>query len=389
MSISGILPMLICSAAFLIIGYLVWRKNKAIAAVIGFIGLVLFIHSFGILTNDHGDKLARKNFEKLLSGLDAPDLWAHLEEEADEAELMFAGLSSMALYRGAKRFPEHSLRAQTIMKTLVDWVSDTRRFPAWTERSKWSQHAFFLAQAASIIGHYQSLSADETYAPSFQAAAEYLGRNMPRSPYKMLVSRPVENLFRPSDNAAAIYAISLHDRYYATEYLETATQDWLQYVSSELTYRESRLPCSAFSETDRCRYAPNATALGLTYAYLSAAYEGDMPPGIANGFLEWNHYFKQRNLSPYSLQIRTLPRGQADPNSCNLAAQPLGCERYENAIGLWLSSEQSGWYTYARLFNGLRLRNTFGKEISLSQWTARRRIVPMTRLAIETLGLLH
>ncbi|MEM8584840.1 MAG: hypothetical protein AAGF87_11250 [Bacteroidota bacterium] len=380
--------MLLCSAAFLVIAYFVWQRNRAVAAVVGVVGLVLSVHSFGVLTNDNGHKMARTHFESLLNNLASEDFYLHLNEEAGEAELMLAGLSSMALYRGAKTFPEFSNRAQSLLRDLVDWVSDTRRFPVWTQRNQWARHSFFLAQAASIIGHYQDLSKDETYAASFQAVAEYLGRNMPRSPYKMLVSRPVENLFRPADNAAALYAIALHDRYYATQYLDVALQDWLQYVASELTYRESRLPCSAFSETDRCRYAPNATALGLTYAYLSSI-SGELPEGVRNGYLEWNHYFKRRNLSPFSLQIRTLPRGQADPNSCNLAAQPLGCERYENAIGLWLSAEQEGWYTYARLLNGLRLRKTFGEEISFDRWTARQRVVPLTRLAIESIALLH
>ncbi|MEM6396345.1 MAG: hypothetical protein AAF741_08365 [Bacteroidota bacterium] len=388
MSLSGILPMLLCSLVFVAVGLLLRTKNKVVAAVIGLIGLVLTIHSVGIFTNDRGDKLAAEQFEALLENFEEEDIWPHFYDEASDQELMLASLTSMALYRGALRFPDYEARAVGVMRALADWVTDTKRFPVWKMRTSRAREVFFLAHAACIIGHYQHTSKDETYSDEFQRSAEYLGRNMTKSPYKMLVSRPTENLFRPADNAVGIYAISLYDGYYATQFLTPTMEDWLKYVASELTYRESRLPCSSFSETDRCRYAPNATSLGIAYAYLAAATP-DVPEGVHTGYKEWAHYFKKRNLSPYTLQIRTLPRGQSDPNSCNIASAPLGCERYENAVGLWISAEHQGWYTYGRLLNGLRLRATFGQKTDYSRWTPRQRVVPLTRLAIESIGLLH
>lgn len=380
--------MLLCSLVFVAVGLLLRSKNKWLAAVIGIVGLVLTIHSIGIFTNDRGDKLAAKQFETLLENFEEDDLWPHLYDEANDKELMLASLTSMGLYRGAERFPEYEERAEAVLLALTDWVTDAKRFPVWDLRTSRAQEVFFLSHAACIIGHYQHLSKDETYSDAFQRSAEYLGRNMTKSPYKMLVSRPTENLFRPADNAVGIYAISLYDSYYATEFLAPVLDDWLNYVASELVYKESRLPCSSFSETDRCRYAPNAASLGVTYAYLAAA-TNDIPEGVHTGYLEWAHYFKRRSLSPYTLQIRTLPRGQADPNSCNIASAPLGCEKYENAVGLWISAENKGWYTYGRLLNGLRLRATFGQKPDYSRWTPRQRVVPLTRLAIESIGLLH
>lgn len=344
------------------------------------------IYALGLVANDRDKRLAFGHYQQLQTAFSAEDLWQYIDEQPSEADLLLVGLSSMAFYRAARRFPAHRDRIAGTMREMADWVSDPDRFSAWNDRRNWEQRTFFLSQAAIILGHYQLISLDEQMAPRWQAAAEYLGRNMPRSPYKHLISRPSEDYFRVADNAAALYAISLYDEYYAATYFEEAHADWVTYIERELQFEEGRLPCAAFSSTNRCKLEPNATALGLTYGYLAAAQPEQANP---TGYREWLHFFKRSSLSPFSLTISDNQRGKDPVSHCDEGSVPMVCGEYENAIGLWLAADQKGWYTYARLFSTLRIRDRLNGPIDYQAWRPRQRIAPLTRLALETIGLLH
>ena len=378
--------MLLCGLLFWGVAYLLWSRMRRWSWLPALVGLVMMIYALGLVANDRDKRMAFKHYQQLQTAFGAEDLWQQINEQPTEADLMLVGLSSMAFYRAAQRFPAYRDRIEGTMRAMAEWVNNPERFPAWNDRRNWEQRTFFLSQAAIILGHYQLISLDEQLAPRWQSAAEYLGRNMIRSPYKNLISRPSEDYFRVADNAAALYAISLHDQYYASTYFETAYSDWSTYIARELQFEEGRLPCSAFSSTNRCKLEPNAVALGLTYAYLAAAQPDQVDP---IGYREWLHFFKQSSLSPFSLTISGNQRGKDDIHHCDEGAYPLACQEYENAIGLWLTADQKGWYTYARLFSTLRLRERLKGDIDYSAWRPRQRIAPLTRLALETIGLLH
>ncbi|MEM9836039.1 MAG: hypothetical protein AAF828_06030, partial [Bacteroidota bacterium] len=245
----------------------------------------------------------------------------------------------------------------------------------------WKDNLFFLAHAAIIMGHYQDLSKDETYAQRFRQVGEFLGKGIPNARYKNLVSHPQEDVMRAADNAAAIYAISLYDQYYATNYTPAAMANWKTYLEKELRFAESHLPCSGFTATNRCKLDPTASSIGMMLGYLGAAGDEDQMM-----YREWLHYFKDLGLSPLSLSFSSGMRRKDDPRFCDLAAYPLPCEAHLPAIGLWLAAEYGGDYTFARLLSRQLLTNkrTLADELPLSNPTRRRE--KLTDIAIRVIA---
>ncbi|MEM6769766.1 MAG: hypothetical protein AAF597_04190 [Bacteroidota bacterium] len=160
--------------------------------------------------------------------------------------------------------------------------------------------------------------------------------------------------------------------------------DWSTYLREELYYAESRLPCAAFSVTNRCQLEPSATATGLYIAYRAAAIPGEVGSNIP--WQEWMHYFKQTSFSPFSVGIRHNMRNGQETRFCDQGAQPLGCNRYERAVGLWAAAEYGGDYTYYRLFAGLVFRRWFYSPVDYGSMSPSRRLKALTRVALQTVG---
>ena len=138
---------------------------------------------------------------------------------------------------------------------MADWVVKRNNFSQWRSRgSDWEREVYFMAHAGIVLGHYQLVTGRENYAEQLQRIGEFLGNRMRKARYKHLYSREGEDLLRPADNAAAIYALTLYDRYYGEAYTAPTAREWIDYIGRELHYAESRLPCAAFNETNRLQH---------------------------------------------------------------------------------------------------------------------------------------
>lgn len=352
MAFTGVLPTIFLGAAFLGLAYFVWSRKKWAAALPVLIGLGLIIYAFNVYAKAGNYKIAQSDYVWLLTEWGRADLQDFILESPTEENLFAVSLYSQALYQSVQQFPGEKERAITLLAPYAAWVANARNFDEWRLTNRWDEAVFFLAHASIILGHYQDLSKDETHAARWRQIGEYLGRALPASRYKNLLSRQREELYRPADNAAALYALKLYDDYYAAELSFSARKNWLQYLKSELEYAESHLPCSAFSSTNTCKLDPTAGALGLMLAYLGAAGSDDE----IQLYREWLHYFKNFSFSPLSVDFNGGMQKKEAPRFCNEGAFPLACNDALDEIGMWLAAEYGGHYTYARLLSKRILR---------------------------------
>lgn len=382
-------PALLLSLLFLVPAWWLWRNDRRGWAILPLATCVLLLGlTIAVQLQDTNRTQSRHDVETLLSELNRPDLWQTTDLTNKEELLYLASSASMALYRARPFMPERTGAIDSALFRLADWSVNKSKLSQWRSHRNWDLQAFFLSHAGATLGHYQLATQDaDTFKEEFRDIGEHLGQRLRRGRYKHLISRPAEEFFRPADNAAALYALSLYEKAFGKGYLEANYSDWSEYLTAELYYAESRLPCAAFSVTNRCQLEPSATASGLYIAYRAAALPGGVEDNIP--WKEWVHYFKQTSFSPYSVSIRHNMRNGQETRFCDQGAQPLGCNRYERAVALWAAAEYDGDYTYFRLFASQVFRRWFYPEVDYASMSPPRRLRALTRIALQTVGTAH
>lgn len=388
MTFPGILPPLLFSLVFLLPAWWLYRTDRKVwAGVPALTFLVLFVYTIVIYLEAINHTQAEYDLDLLLTELERPDLWESGDLRDDEETLFLASMGSQALFRAGEVFPERRADITTVLIRLAQWVTEPDHFRQWQRRSNWDREMYFVAHAGIILGHYQLVTGREDYAEEFQRIGEYLGNRLKRGRYKHLYSRDSEDLLRPADNAAAIYALTLYDQYYGENYAPGTRSEWAGYIQRELYYAESRLPCAAFTETNRCRIEPSAVATGLYISYRAAAAPEEAQTDIP--YQEWLHYFKRGSGNPFGLSIRPNMRRGEEARLCEEGILPLDCEYYENAVGLWAAAEYGGGYTFFRLFSGMVLERWFGAAPDYLGLRPSRRVKALIRVALRAVGQLH
>lgn len=380
------LPALLLSLIFLLPTWWLWREDLRGWAIVPIVTcLILLGVTIGIKLDDVNNRQSLADTEVLLRELRQPDLYVTDDLTNKDELLLLTSMASKAIYQSAAFVPERSTAIDSTLYKLAAWVADRDNLRQWKRNANWDLEVYFLAHAGATLGHYQLVTNDLTFEQSFKNIGEHLGKRLQRGRYKNLFSRPGEDFFRPADNAAALYTISLYDKLYGTHYSEDNYEDWAEYLKDELYYEESRLPCSAFSSTNRCTLEPTATATGLYIAYRSAARpkddnKDDIP------WREWLHYFGETSLSPFSLSIQSNMRKGLTPRFCDQTAYPLDCGKYEQVVGLWAAAAYGGDYTYFRLYSSHVMRRWFKGEVNYASLRQPLRIKELTRVAIRGIG---
>ncbi|MGB3799177.1 MAG: hypothetical protein WA952_05135 [Lewinella sp.] len=385
MALTGILPPLLFSLAFLVPAYWLWQRGrKGIALIPACTALLLTGTTLTIYWQATQHRQASYDLKVLSEALRRDDLYGDADLREAEETLFFFSAASQALYRGLTHVPDTLGTTDSLLRRMAAWTIDRRNLPQWRTGSDWDHEVFFLAHAGIILGHYQLTTTDETYAPYFRRIGRYLGERLHRGHYKHLGSHADENLLRPADNAAAIYALSLYDEYYGERLADVTRREWTNYIDKELHYAESRLPCAAFTPTNRCRIEPSAAATGLYIAYRAAAAPGEVKTDIP--YREWLHYFKRFSGNPFSLSVRPNMRKGEVARLCNSGLAPLECGQYEEAIGLWAAAEYNGGYTHFRLFSQYVFERWFGTPVDYGAMRPARRVKELTTVALRTIG---
>lgn len=381
-----VLPALLFSLLFLLPTWYLWRSDRRLWASLPFaICLILLGFTCAIQLAIVNRTQAANDLEVLLDELPREELFVRTDLSDPDQMLFLASAGSQALFSGREAGDTIRYRIDTALAFLAERVTDRKLFPRWNRSRDWDLEVFFLAHAGAVLAHYQLATGDaDTYGRDLQSIGEYLGSRLRRGRYKHLISRPGEEFFRPADNAAALYTLSLYDRITGADQFPPAFSDWTDYLKDELYFAESRLPCAAFNITDRCQLEPSATATGLYIAYRAAAAPDRVEDNIP--WKEWTHYFRRHNFSPFTVSIRHNMRADEPTRSCDQGAQPLECRRFEQAIGLWAAAEYDGEYTFFRLFSSVVFRRWFGSQVNYSAMSSTQRSIELCKLAIQTTG---
>ena len=349
-----------------------------------FTALVLSATTIAIFLQDRNKVQATHDLDTLLRELGRDDLYSTTELRDERETLFLFSTASQALYRGLGYAPDRRGAIDSVLQRMAGWTVRASNLPQWRSGTDWDRSAFFLAHAGAVLGHYQLATSDERYAPYFRRIGDHLGRRMARGHYKHLGSAGDDSLLRPADNAAAIYVLTLFDEYYGEQYAAKTRREWTDYISKELHYAESRLPCAAFNVTNRCSLEPSATATGLYISYRAAAAPQEVVSDIP--YREWLHYFKRFSGNPFSLSIRPNMRDGEVARLCTTGVAPLSCGLYEDAIGLWAAAEYGGGYTYFRLFSAPVFERWFGSPVNYDLLRPARRVKALTDVALRCIG---
>ncbi|MCP9237142.1 hypothetical protein [Lewinella sp. JB7] len=387
MPITGIFPPLLFSLAFVLPAWWLYRRGRRLLFLApAFTALLLTGATLAVYAEEVSQRQARHDLNTLLREVGRRDLFSGGGLRDSEETLFLFATTSQALYYGRQYAPERRGAIDSLLRRMADWSIRYANLPQWGARADWDREVFFLAHAGAVLGHYQLATSEETYAPYFQRIGRHLGDRMRRAHYKHLGSHGEESLLRPADNAAAIYALMLYDRYYGEDYAAETRREWTAYISKELHYAESRLPCAAFTTTNRCSIEPSAAATGLYICYRAAATASTEASIDDIPYREWLHYFKRFSGSPFSLSIRPNMRKGQVARLCDAGLSPLECGMYEDAVGLWAAAEYGGGYTYFRLFFGTVFARWFGSPTDYAEMRSARRVKELTVLALRTIG---
>ena len=347
-------------------------------------GVLLLALILVIKINDGNRLQAKRDVDLLLTQLADQEIWTVSEVDPAEDRLLLASTAGQALLQARPWYPERRTAIDSTLSNLAAWATNTTRFPEWRRRSSWDERVFFVAHAGAVLAHHALATGSDTYATEIAWVGAQLGERLSRGKYKHLISRPDEPFFRPADNAAAIYTLSRYDQLTGEGDFATTFQDWNTYLSEELYYAESRLPCAAFSATNTCQLEPSAAVTGLYIAYRAAAQTGEPDTDIP--YREWLHYFKGKLNTPFTLHIRRDMRKDQQTRFCDLGAQPLQCGRYEEEIGLWAAAEYGGGYTYFRLFAGVLFDHWLRAPVNYARLSPNKRVEALQVVAFRGLG---
>ena len=372
------------SAVFLsFAAYLFRLRYRGLSSVPLLTGLCIVAATIYVKVQDEQRTHARQDADLLLASLGNSELWRTTEPRAADRRLLLASTASQALMQTKSWYPERDSSINATLRILANFAANTDRFPAWKSRNAWNNQVFFLAHAGATLAHYELTTKRNDRAGEIGYIAAALAKHLPLTQYRHLPSRADEAFFRPADNAAAVYTLSLFERLGYSDRFEAVFNDWEAYLGTELYYEESRLPCAAFSPTNRCQLEPSAAATGLYAAYRAAAQgrvDGDIP------FREWLHYFKDGASTPFTLGVKQDMRKDQQTRFCNQGASPLKCGLYEKEIGLWLAALYDGDYTYFRLFSNTLLREWMNEPPDYAAMKPEQRAEALQAVVFRLLG---
>lgn len=346
--LSFLVILLFGSGLFFLVAYLLRKRMRPLSKTLMVVGVLigLFLLALWLVEESgwHRDGL----YKQLSYGLQQEELKAFIEdkEEHFEQSVFMLSLAATALDDYAALETENKQQIGEQLAWMAAYISDEDRFSIWKDRRNWEQQLFFLTHASIILGHYQHFTKDEQYSEDWTRIVEFIATGISRSKYKHMASRPKDVALRTSDNAAALYAISLYDAYHQTNLLFAPAEDWTHYIRKELYYEHTKLPCAGFSETNRCRLSSVGSSLAILNVY--AAETG---LEISTDFWrEFRHYYKTTFVNVFGW-IDEVPSGRDMPDFCDFSVAPLRCKRYENAFALYAAALRKDWITYYQLNN--------------------------------------
>lgn len=357
MRLLAFLVILLCGASlFWLIAYILRHRFRSLSLVLGLTGGAVALFLAGLWLVEVSGWEREGLYDQLVYGLQQEDLriFAESQEDMQELVLLCYSQASVSLRTNASTLKGQDSIISEQLRYFADFVMNEERFKLWNNRRGWDRELFTLTHAAIILGNYQRFTGDQQYEEQWKRICTFLVNGISRSQYKHLASRPGDSALRPTDNAAALYALAEFDKTYGTDHLLVAGEDWSAYIRRELHYEDTKLPCAGFTTTNRCRLP----AVGGNLALLSAYTAGAELEISREFWREFRHYYKG-SFWQISAWINVMSIDGEQPEFCDFSVTPLHCYRYETALGQYAASLRGDWITYYQLNNRLIIRDFF------------------------------
>ena len=174
-----------------------------------------------------------------------------------------------ALFVYSSNHPEKDSIAQIMLRNITQKMVSEEQFPFKDYPKRWSSQALYLSHLNIVLATYQAMSGDDQYASLNKKISKYLSAAMISSPYKNVFTAGKIQGYYPAENAVILEGLRLTDIVQKTSFSKRAVQDWTRFVKRELLYDNSKLPCTNFDASNKCKLLPQSPYLNWLSLYLS------------------------------------------------------------------------------------------------------------------------
>ncbi len=332
------------------------RKSQVIPArvflIIGISG-ILFV--LGLFFLESSDKLTDTHFNEI-SKIINDVLEIPQDEHQQNYQLMGLGHAASGYAKYADKYPEARPFCENNISVIADFVTNEKHFPVLKNKRLWPDNIFTLIHINSILNDYVKVRGNDSISQLHERLNKFLAGSIVQSRYKNLRSFSEDQNFWTADNAFLIYGLKETDNLTGSNSAIRPAKDWVSFITKEIFLEGSKLPCSAFTDKNKCKEMPHATHLGITIASLSEA----APETSKDMWRQLRHHYKNGVLGIFATIDQYHPQ-ETPPAYQNSIHHPLDAVRPELTT-LYAAARMNKRLTYFQITNQLWLNEVFGKN---------------------------
>ncbi|KAA3624102.1 MAG: hypothetical protein DWQ02_23575 [Bacteroidetes bacterium] len=345
--------MLIPAILLIAVFFLLRKKQLIPARVFLIIGFTLAFSVLGLLLLELSDVLTDSHYQEI-----GNTITHNLEFPTDENQQRYQliGLSHAAtgMAQYAQKNTEQRGECTRNISEIVSFVLNEDHYPVVSNRRLWKDNIFEIIYINNILAQYEIVKGTDTLSALHQRMNDYLAGTLVKSRYKNLQSFDGDVNYWTADNTYLIFGLQSTDRITGQNTAGRPTKDWSSFIFKQITYPDSKLPCSAFSDTDKCKEMPHGTHLATMIASLA-----DVDPESSRQiWREYRHHYKNGVFGLFATFDQYHPE-ETPPAYQNSIRHPLDAISPEMPT-LIAAARINDRLTYFQITNQLWLNEVFG-----------------------------
>ncbi len=355
MNLMALLVMLLPTIALFLVFFFLRKKQKVtarvfliagIAAVVFVVGLWIFELS-NSLANNHFNRISRTIKEALI-----------MPTDEHQQKYLLLGLSNAAegFANYAKANPEKHNECVLQLELIINFVTNEEHYPSVVNKRLWKNNTFYLLHLNDILSNYVATAEGDSISPTHRKVNNYLSDGIIQSRYKNTKSFSDSDTYWAADNALILSGLFNFDQLANTSTANRPQKDWVNFVSKEVSYDDSNLPCSAFTIKNKCKEMPHGTHLATM---VSALYNCS-PEKAKKIWREYKHHYKNNKMGIFATFNQYHPKELA-PAYQNQNHHPLDALSPDFA-SLKAAALIGDRLTYFQIANQLWFKDTFGND---------------------------
>lgn len=354
MNFLALLVMLIPAILLIAVFFLLRKKQLIPARVFLITGITLALSIIGLFLLELSDILTDSHFQEIGNTV-SNDLELPADENQQKYQLMGLSHAATGFAQYAEENSEQREECVRKISKIVQFVLNEDHYPAASNRRLWKKNnTFEIIYINNILAQYEIAKGTDTLRSLHQRMNNYLGSNIVKSRYKNLQSFDDDENYWTADNTALIYGLRSTDEVTGENSAGRPAKDWSSFIFKQISYPDSKLPCSAFSDTDKCKEMPHGSHLATIIASLA-----DISPESSKQiWREYRHHYKNGVFGLFATFDQYHPK-EIPPAYQNSIRHPLDAVSTEMPT-LIAAARINDRLTYFQLTNQLWLNEVFG-----------------------------